>query len=154
MRQRLDWSEFGAVNSVKLMAGDGGELHLLSGHDDGQLVISSVSQDQETVNTLKVISNHDNILWSIDISCLFITTCSEDTTVAVYDREEMVSCPSPRYRLAGHSLAVTCVSLADHVVTTGSRDRTVMIWSLSPDSSHYQVLAVLKVESLTKSLSH
>ena len=142
MRQRLDWSEFGAVNSVKLMAGDGVELLLLSGHDDGQLVVSSVRQ--QAVNTLKILNHHDNILWSIDISSKFITTCSEDSRVAVYNREEIATSQSPRYSLSAHSEAVTCVSLSDHVVTSGSRDRTVIVWSLCPDSSHYQVLAVLR----------
>ena len=96
MSQRLDWSEYGAVNSVKLLAGGGGEIHLLTGHDDGQLVVSSVNT--EAVNTLKVISHHDNILWSIDISRQHVTTCSEDRTVAVYDRAELVSSLPPSHR--------------------------------------------------------
>ena len=159
MSQRLDWSEYGAVNSVKLLAGGGGEIHLLTGHDDGQLVVSSVNT--EAVNTLKVISHHDNILWSIDISRQHVTTCSEDRTVAVYDRAELVSSlpPSPRpsCRLLGHTQAVTCVSLAEHIITTGSRDKTVIVWSLATHSDQYQVLAVLEVvvesQSVTSHLS-
>ena len=145
MKHRLDWSEFGAVNSVKLISQ--GELHLLSGHDDGQLVVCRVSP--ESVSTVKIISQHENILWSIDVSSLYVASCSEDATVAVYSREETLSrpglSPRPSYRLTGHTSAVTSVSLSGNILASGSRDRTVRVWALLAPGSDYSVLAVLQV---------
>ena len=146
MKHRLDWSEFGAVNSVKLIS-SGEELHLLSGHDDGQLVVSRVSP--ETVSTVKIISQHQNILWSIDVTSQLVATCSEDATVAVYSREETLTSPGlspePRYQLTGHTSAVTSLSLSGNILASGSRDRTVIVWALRAPGSHYSVLAVLQV---------
>ena len=145
MKQRLDWSEFGAVNSVKLLSQ--GELHLLSGHDDGQLVVSRVSPD--TVTTVKIISQHQDILWSIDVTSQYVTTCSEDATVAVYRREETLANPvvsqEACYHLTGHTSAVTSVSLAANILVSGSRDRTVRVSCLLAGCSDYSVLAVLQV---------
>ena len=146
MKHRLDWSEFGAVNSVKLIS-SGEELHLLSGHDDGQLVVSRVSP--ETVSTVKIISQHQNILWSIDVTSQLVATCSEDATVAVYSREETLTSPGlspePRYQLTGHTSAVTSVSLSGNILATGSRDRSLIVWALRAPGSNYSVLAVLQV---------
>ena len=160
MKQRLDWSEFGAVNSVKLLSD--GELHLLSGHDDGQLVVSRLSPG--TVTTVKIISRHQDILWSIDVTSQYVTTCSEDATVAVYSREETLANPGvsqdPCYHLTGHRSAVTSVSLSANILVSGSRDRTVRVSCLLAGSSTYSVLAVLQVvissllSPLTRSLFH
>ena len=162
MKERLDWSQFGAVNSVKLVSDDG-ELHLLSGHDDGQLVVSRLSPG--TVTTVKIISRHQDILWSIDVTSHYVTTCSEDATVAVYSREETLTnpgvCQEPCYHLTGHISAVTSVSLSANILVSGSRDRTVRVSCLLPGSSNYSVLAVLQVvisspllSPLTKSIFH
>ena len=155
MRQRLDWSEFGAVNSVKLLLSSG-ELHLLSGHDDGQLVVSRVGP--EAVTTVKILTQHRDILWSIDLTSQYVTTCSEDATVAVYTREETLTNPGvslePNYLLFGHNSAVTSVSLAADILVSGSRDRSVIVSRLLAGGSNFSVLAVLQGVSLSCLISH
>ena len=155
MRQRLDWSEFGAVNSVKLLLSSG-ELHLLTGHDDGQLVVSRVGP--EAVTTVKILTQHRDILWSIDLTSQYVTTCSEDATVAVYTREETLTNPGvslePSYLLFGHNSAVTSVSLAADILVSGSRDRSVIVSRLLAGGSNFSVLAVLQVVRSSCLISH
>ena len=133
LTRRLDCSDYGAVNSVRLVSGDDGAPdHLLSGHDDGQLVIFSILSAR-IVTLINVITAFDNILWCIDFSHEFVVTCSEDKTIAVYNRdteplfsvtEESIS---PEL-LRGHEDAVTCVSLRGRLLVSGGRDHVVMMW--------------------------
>ena len=86
LTRRLDCSDYGAVNSVRLVPGDqGAPGHLLSGHDDGQLVIWSILSAR-IINLVNVIAAFDNILWCIDFTDEYVVAGSEDKNIAVYDR--------------------------------------------------------------------
>ena len=86
LTRRLDCSDYGAVNSVRLVPGAGdGPGHLLSGHDDGQLVIWSIVSAR-LINLVNVIGTFDNILWCIDFSDEYVVACSENQYIAVYRR--------------------------------------------------------------------
>ena len=67
--RRQDCSQYGAVNSLKLVSqsesGQRGNLFLLSGHDDGQLILWSVVSSSEVI-LISIILDFENILWSID----------------------------------------------------------------------------------------
>ena len=67
--RRQDCSQYGAVNSLKLVSqsesGQRGNLFLLSGHDDGQLILWSVVSSAEVI-LISIILDFENILWSID----------------------------------------------------------------------------------------
>ena len=86
LTRRLDCSDYGAVNSVRLVPGGGdGPGHLLSGHDDGQLVIWSIISAR-VINMVNVVATCDNILWCIDFSDEYVVACSENHNIAVYNR--------------------------------------------------------------------
>ena len=86
LTRRLDCSDYGAVNSVRLVPGGrGAPGHLLSGHDDGQLVIWSILSAR-VINLINVIAAFDNILWCIDFTDDYMAACSEDKSIAVYNR--------------------------------------------------------------------
>ena len=152
--KRLDCSEYGAVDALKLHMS-----FLLSGHDDGQLIVWLVKSKDEII-LISTLVHHTDILWGLDISAKFVVTCSEDKSVAVYLHSDIFPSSSqpnknqsshvkdslsiPGHltsRLVGHTEAVTCVSLEEDIVVTGSRDRTVRVWQL--DTSTYTVLNVL-----------
>ena len=87
LTRRLDCSHYGAVNSVRLVPGDqGAPGHLLSGHDDGQLVIWSIISAR-VINLVSVNQQFRNILWCIDFSDEYVAACSEDMTITVTDKE-------------------------------------------------------------------
>lgn len=158
--KRLDCSEYGAVNALKLFQG-----FLLSGHDDGQLIIWLVKSPDEII-LLSTLVHHTDIVWGVDISNKFVVSCSEDKSVAVYLHSDIfpeinnknlsnntkenlsnnskVNLSIPGHlssRLVGHTAAVTCVSVVSGLVISGSRDRTVRVWQLG--TSDYTVLNVL-----------
>ena len=87
LSRRLDCSDYGAVNSVRLVprGHDDTPGHLLSGHDDGQLVIWSILSAR-IVTLVNIIAAFDNILWCIDFTDKYVVACSEDESIAVYDR--------------------------------------------------------------------
>ena len=87
LTRRLDCSDYGAVNSVRLVPGDeGAPGHLLSGHDDGQLVIWSIISAR-VINLVRINQQFSNILWCIDFSDEYVAACSEDTNITVFDKE-------------------------------------------------------------------
>ena len=88
LARRLDCSEYGAVNSVRLVPGD--PRGLLSGHDDGQLIVWSIRSPSD-ISMVRVITSFDNILWCIDFSDWHVVACSENKTIAVYDRNQEIS---------------------------------------------------------------
>ena len=149
--KRLDCSEYGAVNALKLFKDS-----LLSGHDDGQLVIWLVKSPDQIL-PLSTLVHHTDIIWGLDISNQFVVSCSEDKSLAVYlhsdifpkvsvknlpNSKENLSIPGHlANRLVGHTAAVTCVSVTAGLVLSGSRDRTVRVWQVG--SSDYTVLNVL-----------
>ena len=101
--RRLDCSSYGAVNSVRLVSTDSAPSHLLSGHDDGQLLvfrITSSSSREAEVALAAVIAASTNILWCIDLSPGLVVSCSEDRTIAVYRRGQILSLRSPQPELS------------------------------------------------------
>jgi len=135
--KRLDCSDGGAVNSVKF----GGENLLFSGHDEGQVMIWTVLSC-DIVNLVKVIEDHSNITWCLDISDKFLASCSEDTTIAVYNHPGDSNNFQMSYKVVGHQQAVTCLKLQGELLVTGSRDKTVRLWRLQ--SLDYVALIVLE----------
>ena len=101
--RRLDCSSYGAVNSVRLVSTDSAPSHLLSGHDDGQLLVfrisSSGSSREAEVALAAVIAASTNILWCIDLSPGLVVSCSEDRTIAVYRRGKILRPPQPELSL-------------------------------------------------------
>ena len=86
LTRRLDCSDYGAVNSVRLVPeGHDAPGHLLSGHDDGQLVIWSI-HSARIVTLVNIIAAFDNILWCIDFTDKYVVACSENKSINVYDR--------------------------------------------------------------------
>ena len=136
LTRRLDCSDYGAVNSVRLVPGAGdGPGHLLSGHDDGQLVIWSIVSAR-LINLVNVIATFDNILWCIDFSDEHVVACSEDKSIAVYDRNTESLLTGERIVpeiLHGHSDAVTCVSIRGRHLVSGGRDHRVILWACGLD---------------------
>ena len=102
--RRLDCSSYGAVNSVRLVSTDSAPSHLLSGHDDGQLLVfritSSSSSGEAEVALAAVIAASTNILWCIDLSPGLVVSCSEDRTIAVYRRGQILSLRPPQPELS------------------------------------------------------
>ena len=104
--RRLDCSSYGAVNSVRLVSTDSAPSHLLSGHDDGQLLVfritsSGSSREAEVALELAaVIAASTNILWCIDLSPGLVVSCSEDRTIAVYRRGQILSLRPPQPELS------------------------------------------------------
>jgi len=152
--KRLECSEYGAVDALKLF-----QNFLLSGHDDGQLIIWLVKSPHEVI-LVSTLVHHTDILWGLDISTKYVVSCSEDKSVAVYlhsdifpeipkcdinlsiNNKENLSVPGHlSSRLVGHTAAVTFVSVECDLVVSGSRDKTVRVWQI--DSSGYTVIRVL-----------
>ena len=101
--RRLDCSSYGAVNSVRLVSTASAPSHLLSGHDDGQLLvfrITSSSSREAEVALAAVIAASTNILWCIDLSPGLVVSCSEDRTIAVYRRGRILSLRPPQPELS------------------------------------------------------
>ena len=129
--KRLDCSHDGAVNSVKLVEYKEDQLFMLSGHDEGQLVVWRV-HSPTNIGIRMLLNPYHNILWSIDISPKYVVTGSENCRIHVYKSEkifefeptdEMVS-----KILKDHKEAVTCVNIKDEILVSGSRDKTIIIW--------------------------
>ena len=135
LSSRLDCTDYGAVNSVKLVSqgeGDAPDL-LLSGHDDGQLSVWRIISCSNIL-LLSIISSFDNILWCIDTCSKYIAVCSEDSRIGVYNRKHFevkaegeANENNIKY-LDAHKDAVTCVSVTDQFLISGSRDHDVNIW--------------------------
>ena len=156
LTRRLDCSDYGAVNSVKLVSqgeGDAPDL-LLSGHDDGQLSVWRILSCSNII-LLSIISSFDNILWCIDTSSKYIAVCSEDSRIGVYNRKDFEvktggdSDENHIKYLKAHKDAVTCVSVTDLFLISGSRDHDVIIWknNIAEDDmdlhSDFQLLKIL-----------
>ena len=142
--RRLECSEYGAVNSLKF----GGENVLFSGHDEGQVMVWNVLSC-EIIHLVKVIQDHSNITWCLDVTEKFLVSCSEDCTIAVYNLPvdtnsfgEAYNSLAVAYKAVGHEQAVTCLKLQGALLVSGSRDKTVRLWRLSSDN--YQALIVLQ----------
>ena len=152
--KRLDCSEYGAVNALKLV-----DNFLLSGHDDGQLIIW-LMKSLEDIITLSTLVHHTDIVWGLDCSNKYVVTCSEDRSAAVYlysdifpslsetnknlskKTEGNIAVPGVlSNRLVGHQAAVTCVSIEVDIVVTGSRDKSVRVWLVG--DTDYSLLKVL-----------
>ena len=91
------------MNSVRLVSTDSAPSHLLSGHDDGQLLvfrITSSSSREAEVSLAAVIAASTNILWCIDLSPGLVVSCSEDRTIAVYRRGQILSLRPPQPELS------------------------------------------------------
>ena len=97
--RRLDCSSYGAVNSVRLVSTASAPSHLLSGHDDGQLLVFRITKKVE-VALAAVIAASTNILWCIDLSPGLVVSCSEDRTIAVYRRGQILSLRPPQPELS------------------------------------------------------
>ena len=156
--RRLDCTDYGAVNSLKLLSQSAGVAPdcLLGGHDDGQLTVWRITSCEDVI-LLRIVSSFDNILWCIDASNKYIAVCSEDRRIGVYDRTNFEIRGAGREDvedtveyLTGHRDAVTCVSVTDEYLISGSRDHDVVIWKnhISEDdlglSGSFQLLKVLK----------
>jgi len=151
--KRLDCSEYGAVNALKLL-----NNFFLSGHDDGQLIIWLV-KSFEDITPLSTLVHHTDIVWGLDFSSKFVVTCSEDKSVAVYLHSDIfpncsqaIITPTNKLkenhvsglllsRLVGHEASVTCVSIEEDIVVTGSRDKSVRVWLVG--NTDYVLLKVL-----------
>ena len=78
-------SDYGAVNSIKLLEFNGVQF-MLSGHDEGQLVIWKV-HSTTNIGIWKISNPYQNILWCIDTSPKYVVTCSENSKILVYKTE-------------------------------------------------------------------
>jgi len=152
--KRLECSEYGAVNALKLV-----NKYFLSGHDDGQLIIWQMNSLVDII-TLSTLVHHTDIVWGLDSSTKYIVTCSEDRSAAVYQHNDIFPSLSQANkdlskqnegnlsvtgvmssRLVGHQAAVTCVSIEEDIVVTGSRDKSVRVWLVG--DTDYSLLKVL-----------
>jgi len=109
---KLDCIENGAVNSLKFH-----KQLLFSAHDDGPVMVWKV-HSSTFIKRLKVFENHTNITWALDVNEQFLVSCSEDASVAVYDRKLPME-DWFAYKIAttddtpGHTDSVTCVALQE-----------------------------------------
>jgi len=128
--QRLEISEYGAVNSLKLF-----KSYLISGHDDGQVILWEVLSVSEVKMVKEWMHHGNNIIWGLDVNDEYLATCSEDSTVQVYETEQVLDANKrvflEIFATLKHDDAVTHVSLLESVLASCSRDCTVMLWDLA-----------------------
>ena len=102
--------------SSESQSGSAGNKFLLSGHDDGQLILWSIISSSEVI-LISIILDFENILWSIDFSENFVAACSENKTIAVMNKHQVLGEKTELSNTAdngigylyGHTDAVTCV---------------------------------------------
>ena len=127
--RRLDVSEYGAVNSIKILQSEDEDQFMLSGHDEGQIIVWRF-QSPSNIVMRKIVNPFLNITWCIDFNSKFIVACSENSKIIVYRSRVLINQNESMLGrfLKHHTAAVTCVNLSEDILVSGSRDKTVIIW--------------------------
>ncbi|KAJ3020633.1 SCF ubiquitin ligase complex subunit cdc4 [Thoreauomyces humboldtii] len=81
---------------------------------------------QGRYNKISIPAHGFSVITSLQLDPEFIITCSDDTTINVYD----IATGELLHKLEGHEGGVWCLSLYKNTLFSGSTDRTVRVWDV------------------------
>eukprot|EP01006_Ploeotia_vitrea_P050742 TRINITY_DN67491_c9_g3_i1.p1 TRINITY_DN67491_c9_g3~~TRINITY_DN67491_c9_g3_i1.p1 ORF type:complete len:569 (-),score=49.77 TRINITY_DN67491_c9_g3_i1:173-1639(-) len=116
------------ITAVRVYWKDG-QSYILTGDEKGMVQMRDPGKRKED-QVLHILSEHEGAINAIEVSKNFIFTCADDSLCHVWTHDSLAF---PKYTLAAHADAVTCVGFVkekDTKIVTGSMDRNLFIWDL------------------------
>ena len=164
-KQEFRWFQMGSRPVITTLTGHKGSVTclafaehnerdlLVSGSDDGSLIVWSISEEKqrdeeskpsimqhhhrqsksENVSRLHSLSGHHGPVWGVSVDGNTVCSGSFDKTVKVWE----LSSGNCLHTLRGHENWVSCVSLKTDLIVSGSWDSTVRLWSVTGNNARH-----------------